>query len=212
MNPPRFRAWHMERKEMYAVRTIAYADGRVILGAQPRPRIVCRFDEVEIMLACPIPDKNGNQLYESDLVFVDYGHDDKKLMKIIYRPDFGWDVVRIDRADESDFILDEDSRFLELAGNIYENPELLSPHVTSEPSPIIGPAPHYGDKKRAILDAVPRLLTQPMTASEFARKLDCPMTASYVYTLMSTLPNVRRSKVTRGGIEVTAFELITPDA
>src|SRR4051794_1033878 len=78
MIPPRFRAWHPERRQMLAVRTISYADSRVILDANRR--VACRFDEVEIMMECPIPDKHGNQLYESDLVFVDYGHDDKKLM------------------------------------------------------------------------------------------------------------------------------------
>lgn len=190
---------------MYAVRTIVYGERTVILDADPR--IACGFDEVELMMACPIPDKNGRQLFESDLVNVDYSGDIRTL-KIALRRDFGWDVVDPLDSETSDFILDEDSRFLELVGNVYENQE------PSPPSPpVITPAVPYGDKKKAILAALPALLTgEPMTGGEIARKLDFPVSEVYVYLLLKKQPNVRSSEVVRAGRIVTGFELIPLNA
>lgn len=198
---------------MHAVRTISYADRRVVLDCPKR--IVCEFDEVHLMMACPIPDMHGRQLYESDLVF-DYWADDKRLMKIVYTPDVGWDVADFQNPEDADFIIGEDSKHLEYAGNIYEHSALLAPKTAPKQTPqqsiprsVIAPAVPDGDKKRAVLDALPGILTEPMSASEIAGNLAFPISNVYLYLMLKKQPGIRTSqKRNRKGKPVTAFELI----
>ena len=84
------------------------------------------FKNVEIMQYTGLKDKNGKEIYERDLVKILDG--DGEIAEIKF--DYGRYYFEV--GDYRDDLCNCEERFLEVVGNIYENPELMEEECNSE--------------------------------------------------------------------------------
>ncbi|MFL8969327.1 YopX family protein [Helcococcus kunzii] len=119
---PKFRAWHKSTELMDEVIIIDFYNEKIgILYADPviqgESVKIYSFDEVVLMQSTGLKDKNGEEIFEGDILKGDDG-------------EFFYNSVVFDKEKaifmRSDSIeLWENVEELEVIGNIYENPELL---------------------------------------------------------------------------------------
>lgn len=120
----KFRAWDKEDKIIFNVARIDIADGSCyshLFGSD----IYDYWNNVELMQYTGLKDKNGVEIYEGDIVRIDYG--DGLLMGIMEFHNFAWCIKSKYKNDKNLYypIFCEDIDLIEILGNIYENPELL---------------------------------------------------------------------------------------
>lgn len=127
---PKFRAWDRLTGKIFPVGIIDYSIQAVYIE-EPNGLDSCRnFDEIELMQSTGLEDKNGREIYEGDIVKYKYGVNIFTEV-VTYNKDFaGFGLVDDDGYDSTVFTFGElaedvDFSSLEVAGNIYENPELL---------------------------------------------------------------------------------------
>lgn len=120
----KFRAWDSNEEEMYVVNSLDIENGNV--EAQGDELSLCyRTDieglhpEVVLMQYTGLKDKNGKEIYEGDVVKWETGE--------------GWFYeVRFERGEfrgyreGGNLKLWTEERYLEVSGNIYKNPDLIS--------------------------------------------------------------------------------------
>lgn len=70
-------------------------------------------------------DKNGNDIYEGDIVANDFGNNNIVNMTVEWCTDGYWALHEIDGDDTMHFVADY-LKEIELIGNIHDNPELLT--------------------------------------------------------------------------------------
>ncbi|WP_288532297.1 YopX family protein [uncultured Streptococcus sp.] len=125
---PKFRAWLKEEKRMTDVHEMTFIDGEVYLISDVTGFYA--YDEFELMQSTGLRDKNGREIYEGDIVKYKYGVNTFTEV-VTYDKDFaGFGLVDDDGYGSTVFTFGElaedvDFSSLEVAGNIYENPELL---------------------------------------------------------------------------------------
>ena len=78
-------------------------------------------DKIELMQYTGLKDENGKEIYEGDIVKIKYRDED--IGKVIYEYNgFSIDVTNMNKNyGRVDFV----NNFMEVIGNIYDNPELL---------------------------------------------------------------------------------------
>lgn len=119
---PRFRAWDKEFKEMVQVDALVF--GEQIIKATYKNGNVVKEDikNYVLMQSTGLRDKNGKEIFEGDVV---------KMAKNVYSEPTYYEVVRhrggAYRLDSKQYGCELWLRHTdcEIAGNIYENPELL---------------------------------------------------------------------------------------
>lgn len=124
----KFRAWLKEEYRMTDVREITFFNDEVqmISGVED----FYAYEEFELMQSTGLRDKNGREIYEGDIVKYKYGVNTFTEV-VTYDKDFaGFGLVDDDGYGSTVFTFGElaedvDFSSLEVAGNIYENPELL---------------------------------------------------------------------------------------
>lgn len=135
MREIKFRAWAKEDKIMMTVEdsTVSFdisADGVVVsyyeeeyyeAGGEIQSRIVSPILDADVMQYIGLLDKNCKDIYEKDICIDDNG---EPVIVVWSVADCGFRIVGIHDKDYEDSI--DDSTKLEIIGNIYENPELLS--------------------------------------------------------------------------------------
>lgn len=123
---PRYRAWNKATKAMYEVDDIMSIDfGKSEISVKTLffERTNCyKFDGIELMQSTGLMDKNGKEIFEGDIV---------KMAKNVYSEPTYYEVVR---HQGGAYRLESEEHGCELwlrhtdcdiAGNIYDNPELL---------------------------------------------------------------------------------------
>lgn len=127
---PKFRAWHKTWEEMGKVKRIRFDDyGNVTtvlfigkdLGANEK------IDELELMQSTGLLDKNGKEIFEGDILAVET---DEGILNVnIYRDSkHALFMFKSEKYNEEELLAElvENNAYpFEIAGNIYENPELL---------------------------------------------------------------------------------------
>ena len=124
---PKYRAFYKANQKMYEVLTLDIIDKKVLIEKNDNLEILLRgyakMSEIELMQSTGLKDKNGVEIFESDIIEVS-----KDFFNIIdYRLDDGcWRLKPLDgRWACSYFSNYEEKNDWVVIGNIYENKELL---------------------------------------------------------------------------------------
>ena len=128
MRKIKFRAWDKTTEEMLQVKALILAEN-TLLGCGGKPHIFDEHNdlhplyEVALMRYTGLEDINGKEIYEGDIV---YDHAERRYLEVFWR-EIGaggwWFAEKIDGDMYPVGKIDLD--WLEVKGNIYENPELL---------------------------------------------------------------------------------------
>lgn len=130
---PKFRAWDKEADTMHDVTSIwfdrnneQYKLGHVSFPSQETVDTI--FDNFELMQSTGLKDKNGVEIYEGDIVKVTNHPFQKKEDSAGIEIDgdylIGWSDHNLTWL-AGDLLLYQLKPYIEVIGNIYENPELL---------------------------------------------------------------------------------------
>ena len=123
MREIRFRAWHKENK------TMVYFDNAKVVKDQYQAHHLVKlmaghYGDV-LMQYTGLQDKNGKDIYESDLLRNESG----RICVVNWHEFAGWDcepVVIVRNDDSHGFKLNCWDRWIEKIGDIHQNPELLT--------------------------------------------------------------------------------------
>lgn len=122
---PKFRAWHKTWKEMGKISWILFHDdgkADTVLFNGRDFNFKLKIDEIELMQSTGLKDKNGKEIFERDILF---GHAGEDFLEIVEFDIEEGKWIRRDIWYNSKLDLSENNEFMEILGNIYENPELL---------------------------------------------------------------------------------------
>lgn len=117
---PKYRAWLKNDKEMIDVMQIAFDTKWIRVFYQLNYRWF-KFDDVLLMQSTGLKDKNGQEIFEGDIL----GSKDGLLNGIIeYREDLGMWTNTLIRYNNFERLCNVASD-RKIIGNVYQNPELL---------------------------------------------------------------------------------------
>ena len=123
---PRFRAWHNELGRMMSISDMWFnvdSLGEIGLNdAVMNDYITVSPDEIELMQSTGLKDKKGKEIFEGDIL---YGYAGEDFWEIVEFDTEEGKWIRKDILYNSKLGLSENNEFMEIVGNIYENPELL---------------------------------------------------------------------------------------
>lgn len=112
---PKFRAWDKEIKTMNGMAEI-YRNRNQEIELHPRD------ENIILMQSTGLKDKNGKEIFEGDIL---YGYAGEDFWEIVEFDTEEGKWIRKDILYNSKLGLSENNEFMEIVGNIYENPELL---------------------------------------------------------------------------------------
>lgn len=130
MRVPKYRAWDKENKEMLFVRQIDFMFEKVVLECYEQFFI----DEVELMQSTGLKDVHGKEVYEGDLIATPFEEDGLFEVHMdtvagVYTKSTLTGKLQfiedLDSLEELEEFKSEFAEYLEIKGNIYENPDLL---------------------------------------------------------------------------------------
>lgn len=118
----KFRAWHKTWEEMGKVKRIRFDDEGNVTTVLFEGKILgvnTHADEIELMQSTGLKDKNGQEIFEGDVVSIDT--DEFDLLFVKYEAGIYW----LMDGEECVEHLSDYYKYVSIVGNIYENPELL---------------------------------------------------------------------------------------
>lgn len=122
---PKFRAWNKTWEEMGRVKRIRFGDDEnvtTVLFIGKDLGVNAKIDDFELMQSTGLHDKNSKEIFEGDILFGHAGEDFREIVEFDIE-EGKW--IRRDIWYNSKLDLSENNEFMEIIGNIYENPELL---------------------------------------------------------------------------------------
>lgn len=122
---PIFRVWHHELGRMMSIKNMWFQEGVVeeleLNDTVMNDYITSYPDEVTIMQSTGLKDKNGNEIFEGDIL----GSKDGILDSVVeFRSDLGMWTTSLIRYNNFERLCNVASE-RKIIGNIYKNPELL---------------------------------------------------------------------------------------
>ena len=127
MTVPKFRAWDAVKKAMSEVQAIVYTEKNVYPIYFKEIRRYIPFSEAILMQSTGLVDKNGQEIFEGDIVEFEDADDIENVyinQGVIEWCQGGFTVSNRTTVTLDD-LLDEDTLEVTIVGNIYDNPELL---------------------------------------------------------------------------------------
>lgn len=127
MRTIKFRAWHKKDKRMYLVTGFAWHLENLVLVSVLKDRVVNQNPEdLEIMQFTGLTDKNGKEIYEGDIVSVNYVSGERQPEEVYWCSEgAGWFLQRPEYSGWGNKMQQNYVLTYEVVGNICENPELL---------------------------------------------------------------------------------------
>lgn len=127
MREIKFRAWIKDYEVMVTVDFIDFIEGEITIIDHEGIQRIFTLSEVELMQYTGLKDKNGVEIYERDILSTDL---DRPYLIVEFRNGAFMFQCHDNGKDYYDFMATtgENSNFTkyhEVIGNIYENPELL---------------------------------------------------------------------------------------
>lgn len=122
MREIKFRAWIAEDRYMGKVTSLHMGDGAYVRITGETP--YCKLYEIELMQYTGLKDKKGIEIYEGDILAIEGA-----TAKVVFwerPPAFGLDFSHNEDKWCEDWNLSDDSERMEIVGNVYANPELLT--------------------------------------------------------------------------------------
>lgn len=124
---PKFRAWLKEEYRMTDVREITFFNDEIQMISDVEGFYA--YDEFELMQSTCLFDKNGNEIFEGDIVKFSDCDDDVYVTPVVWDKNYACFGVSFSGKYPMSFdYLEEfytELKDIEVVGNIYENPELL---------------------------------------------------------------------------------------
>ena len=124
MREIKFRAWVKEKKAIFEVILINYVTKKVTYLLERVGHLLsirdAKFNDVELMQYTGLKDKNNNEIYEGDIIFL---HGSK--YKVIFKTEGARFVLRNNEFELEITFINNNNERMEIIGNIYENPELM---------------------------------------------------------------------------------------
>jgi len=118
MREIKFRAWDKLNKEMFNIEIIDFQEKKVY-----RDTVSYReFNDIELMQYTGLKDMRGKEIYEGDIIFESFG---ERYYKVIFENGVFRAEFEGDFEEYSFDLIDVVAQGCEVAGNIYENPELM---------------------------------------------------------------------------------------
>lgn len=129
---PKFRAWDVHEKKMFTNAQLIIWNGNVYANDNSKLNVDnlkgWNIDEKYLMQSTGLFDKNGNEIFEGDIVKYEVGQS-TYTEEVAYDKNLAGFGVKDAKANVvftfGDITEDISLIFLEVIGNIYENPELL---------------------------------------------------------------------------------------
>lgn len=125
---PKFRAWDKYHEIMVIIISIDFERKIAYVGREDGDRWEIHFDNLNFMQSTGLKDKNGVEIYEGDIVKVTNHPFQKKEDSAGIEIDgdylIGWSDHNLTWL-AGDLLLYQLKPYIEVIGNIYENPELL---------------------------------------------------------------------------------------
>jgi len=122
MREIKFRAWDLYNKEMIELNDLETINVRVNLD----------FANYEIMQYAGLKDKNGKEIYEMDILKIDWGEMNDEYIRVnCYDKPFVMEWREYGYPPFTRYL--PTPKYVEIIGNIYENPELLNTNVNADP-------------------------------------------------------------------------------
>lgn len=129
---PKFRAWHKTWEEMGKVKRIRFDDDGNVTTVLFKGKTLgtnLKIDEIELMQSTGLKDKNGQEIFEGDVVQYQNIKVPSADSEGVIRYFDNWAMFGIDIEHKEPRALFfsglADHISLEVVGNIYETPELL---------------------------------------------------------------------------------------
>ena len=124
----RYRAWHKELKMMFEVKSLVFTLNLATIASKNDlvSSRTCSFDDIILMQSTGLFDKNGKEIFESDIV--EWEHKDTgQLVRGIVKYDtelgfWGMTDVRFNDLRAIGYLANQR---VTVSGNIYQNKELL---------------------------------------------------------------------------------------
>lgn len=124
---PKFRAWLKEEYRMTDVREITFFNDEIQMISDVEGFYA--YDEFELMQSTGLFDKNGNEIFEGDIVKFSNCDDYVYVTPVVWDKNYACFGVSFSDGYPIPFdYLEEfytELKDVEVVGNIYENPELL---------------------------------------------------------------------------------------
>ena len=119
---PKFRVWGKEKQAMSTVEAIDYVNDKIYPFYRKYVRRYIPFEEAVLMRSTGLFDKNGVEIFEGDVVKLQYTiTSDFELFEVRQFRGGAWRIDNRRRGSEL-WLRNEDC---EVVGNIHENPDLL---------------------------------------------------------------------------------------
>jgi uncharacterized phage protein (TIGR01671 family) len=121
----KFRVWDNKDRKMLPVRELTFTPGgRLLIDTGQQSASVTDMRPLELMQYTGLRDKNGVEIYEGDIV-VRSRFDKPKQFSILYSEDHAAFRLKSHQFRGASYPMEQyPEGFLEVIGNIYENPEL----------------------------------------------------------------------------------------